>query len=261
MDVRPNEIAENQPTKDRRTTLLLLDNDKQTLAQLRDTAQNLIDNAALPFVIRCFTDPGAMEAAAQAANGYCICIIDILMDDDTPGGIALARRLRAKNLDLDIVFATSSRDYAIEGYEVYAAGYLLKPVAEADFARVLRHLLDVRRVPDETLELVSGRMKIAIPLSTILYVDVYGKNCFVHTHERVITTTMRLKEICSLLPKDRFLQCHRSCVVNLAHVRAALNDHLEMDNGDRVPIRMRESLAIRARCAEFLWSGMNREGV
>ena len=67
---------------------------------------------------------------------------------------------------------------------------------------------------------------------------------------------MRLKDMMEQLPTDQFLQCHRSYVVNLAHVQSAASDHLQMDNGDRVPIRIRESLSIRQRCAEFLWTEM-----
>lgn len=240
--------------------LFLLDNDPQALAHIRSVAESVIRRDALALCVHAFTDLQAVEAAIVNANTHCLCLFDILMDEDEPGGMELARRLRARKLDVDIVFITSSQDYAIEGYEVYAAGYLLKPVKADDLSRVLRHLLNLHKAPEQTLKLVSDRVKVAIPLSAICYVDVYGKNCYVHTHDRVITTSTRLKEIAGQLPKDSFLQCHRSCVVNLSHVRAALSDHLQMDNGDRVPIRVRESLAIRCRCAEFLWNSLHQEG-
>lgn len=42
-------------------------------------------------------------------------------------GMETARRIRGLECKVPIVFLTSSRDFAVESYEVHASGYLLKP--------------------------------------------------------------------------------------------------------------------------------------
>lgn len=55
-----------------------------------------------------------------------------LLDIDMPGmdGIGLARRLREMGDDMQILFVTGHGDYAVEGYEVEAVSYLMKPVGQ-----------------------------------------------------------------------------------------------------------------------------------
>lgn len=236
--------------------LYLLDDSASDLEALRNISLQVMQSRGISCEIYTFQHPGALESAIARETQYCVCLLDILMYGGRPLGLTLARRLRAKGQQLDIVFTTSSDDYMLEGYDVFALGYLKKPVTAAAFSRIVDHLLSRRGKSCSTLNILSDRVRQSIPLQNICYIDVYGKHCHVHTTKGVLSASMRLKDMMEQLPTDQFLQCHRSYVVNLAHVQSAASDHLQMDNGDRVPIRIRESLSIRQRCAEFLWTEM-----
>ena len=80
--------------------LFLLDNDPQALAHIRSVAESVIRRDALALCVHAFTDLQAVEAAIVNANTHCLCLFDILMDEDEPGGMELARRLRARKLDV-----------------------------------------------------------------------------------------------------------------------------------------------------------------
>lgn len=66
-------------------------------------------------------------------------LLDIVMKPLS--GMETARQIRAMGRNVPIAFLTTSPDYALESYDVGAAGYLLKPVAQEKLAALLRKVL------------------------------------------------------------------------------------------------------------------------
>ena len=68
-----------------------------------------------------------------------IAFLDIIMDDSD--GISLAMEIKRMQPDCKIVFISSSRDFALEAFQVYASGYLLKPVTKDEIISVLNNII------------------------------------------------------------------------------------------------------------------------
>ena len=68
-----------------------------------------------------------------------IAFLDIIMDDSD--GISLAMEIKKMQPDCKIVFISSSRDFALEAFQVYASGYLLKPVTKDEIINVLNNII------------------------------------------------------------------------------------------------------------------------
>ena len=68
-----------------------------------------------------------------------IAFLDIIMDDSD--GISLAMEIKRMQPDCKIVFISSSRDFALEAFQVYASGYLLKPVTKDEIINVLNNII------------------------------------------------------------------------------------------------------------------------
>lgn len=82
---------------------------------------------------------------------------------------------------------------------------------------------------------------IPVPFSKVMYLEAKDKKTYVNTEELTGTHKYSLQEFEYLLPKDSFIRCHRSFIVNVNHIKAIYPDThstfvLSMDNGERVPV-------------------------
>ena len=157
-------------------------------------------------------------------------------------GIETARHLRALGYRAAIIFLTTTQDFAIEGYEVDAAGYLLKPLERMKLRQLLQRLFT--REEPIMLTLRQGRKVYTIAPSEIVYIESNRNRLTIHTVKENILYYGRLDEMESRLPEKSFLRCHQSFLVNMDRVYAA-EDVFRMETGDIVPIRVRERRAMR----------------
>ncbi|WP_042357249.1 LytTR family DNA-binding domain-containing protein [Bacillus rubiinfantis] len=82
---------------------------------------------------------------------------------------------------------------------------------------------------------------IPVPFSQVVYLEAKDKRTYVHTQEHCGTHKYSLQEFEFVLPKDYFIRCHRSYIVNVNHIKEIFPDShstfiLAMDTGDRVPV-------------------------
>ncbi|MFY4775333.1 LytTR family DNA-binding domain-containing protein [Metabacillus sp. RGM 3146] len=82
---------------------------------------------------------------------------------------------------------------------------------------------------------------IPIPFSQVVYLEAKDKKTSVYTEGYSGTHKYSLQEFEYLLPKENFIRCHRSFIVNVNHIKEIYPDThstflLSMDNGDRVPV-------------------------
>ena len=147
-------------------------------------------------------------------------IFDILfLDIYMPGidGMRAAKFLRGKDRDVLLVFTTISADHAFESYSVYADGYLLKPFAIGLLDETMEWCLQNSKANLQHITIISNREAVMVPHREILYVEVFGRSCVIHTFNGPITTNRVLSELENELG-GAFLRCHRSYLVNMEHI-------------------------------------------
>ncbi|PEP27741.1 LytTR family DNA-binding domain-containing protein [Bacillus wiedmannii] len=82
---------------------------------------------------------------------------------------------------------------------------------------------------------------VPVPFAKVMYLEAKDKKTYVNSEELTGTHKYSLQEFEYLLPKDSFIRCHRSFIVNVNHIKAIYPDThstflLSMDNGERVPV-------------------------
>lgn len=160
----------------------------------------------------------------------------LLLDIEMGGmdGVTLAKKLRAQNDALEIVFITGFSDYIAEGYEVSALHYLVKPVKEEKLFAVLDRAAEKLRKNEHPLVLESGGELVRMPVYRIRYADVQGNYVTVHA-DRDYTAKMTLSQLEKQLD-DRFYRVGRSAIVNLTKIARVTKTDIFLEDGAAVPL-------------------------
>ena len=165
---------------------------------------------------------GALEAIRVLSPGAVdLVFLDVDMPDLT--GTQLLRTLKHPPL---VVFTTAYPDYALEGFELDAVDYLLKPIPFDRFLRAVNKAQE-RLHPPAVLASVTPPpasepgfifvkteyKTLRVDLDDILYVEGLKDYVLIHTRQKKIITLLSLNKMVEKLPPTYFLRVHRSFIV------------------------------------------------
>lgn len=127
-----------------------------------------------------------------------------------------------------VIFATAYSKYGVEGFNVNAIDYLLKPIELNRFIIACNKANDFFEYsssssskPQNSLYVRSEYALVKIPFSEILYLETMDDYIKIHTSEhKPILTLMSMKKILEKLPKNEFIRVHRSFAVSLSNISA-----------------------------------------
>ena len=162
---------------------------------------------------------------------------DILLLDIEMGamdGVTMAKKVRAQNEVVQIVFITGYSDYIAEGYEVAALHYLMKPVKEDKLFTVLDRALEKRRQEDGCLNLESAGEMVRIPFYEIRYLDVHQN--YVTVHAKLDFTVKRTLGEFEKELDNRFCRVGRALIINLKYIRRVSKTEGHLSDGTVLPL-------------------------
>ena len=136
-------------------------------------------------------------------------------------GIDTAREIRSMGLTVPVIFLTSSREFALDSYDVKAFHYLLKPVNTLKLFSVMDDFFKTYHVPAETFVAHTADGFCSITLNDVDYLEAQNKQVLVCLSNG---TTLKIRELfvkCEgvFTPEKGFFKCHRSYIVNLSHIK------------------------------------------
>ncbi len=165
----------------------------------------------------------------------------LLLDIEMPGtnGMTLARRLKQLGNPVSIIFVTGNPEFALEGYDLEAVSYLLKPVKrERLWAALSRAGERVRDRAAILAPLTAGEVE-KVYVSDICCLESRGHDCILWRRDgRELACKTGIQQLEQELKEcaDSFFKPHRSYSVNLEHVERIGKKEIRMDNGMEVPI-------------------------
>lgn len=180
--------------------------------------------------------------------------LDIVLGGLT--GIEVARRVRETEPYLPVIFTTTERDYAVDGFAVRGTDYLIKPLDPAQVARCMERLREFLAVPSSiSLLEPSGRghsFPVEVALDDILYGQYLDHVMTVYTRSGAYRTRQSFRDFMARLPHTgRFCVCGRGLVVNLSYVERVLDSELLLKNGDRLSFSRNRRQDIRRAYGEW----------
>lgn len=149
---------------------------------------------------------------------------DILfMDIELPdiNGMSVAKMIREKNKSVIIVFVTNLAQYAVEGYEVNAYDFILKPVRYTGFAMKLKRICTEieHKQSDATISISSKGQIVKLYVNNIQYIEVQNHDAIIHTFKEDVVIRTPLQYFINLLEGQYFALCNSCYLVNLRHVK------------------------------------------
>jgi len=166
----------------------------------------------------------------------------VLLDINMPeiSGLSFAKTINKKT---KIIFTTAHREYAVDGFDLQAIDYLLKPIS---FDRLLQAIDKFSKenanattnLPKATpilpkndfIFVRSNRKMVKIHFSDINYIESMSDYIKIHTDKQLITSRETISSIEAKLIKNNFMRIHRSFIIHIAKISSFTNEFVEINN-------------------------------
>ena len=208
--------------------------------RLTDAIEDWAQARMLQVDIKSYTTAEQFLFSWPDEMAFDLAFLDIQMGKMT--GVELAKKIRVYDKDLQIVFVTSFNQYVLDGYDVNALHYLIKPLSNAKLIPILDKANVVWRSLRKDVLIVSNEEsgKIKLPYGNILYICMADHTAEINTMDTVYEMRKTASELEAALP-PYFIRCHRSYIVNLLKTDCVYKDSLMLANDKVLPISRNNS--------------------
>lgn len=215
--------------------IAICDDEKQFIHILCPLLEKWAKEHNISLMLYSFTDG---DELIDAHKNECmdLIILDIIMP--LLNGIDAARELRENDPDVPIIFLTSSKEFALDSYEVKAFSYLIKPVDAEKLYDILGDFLKIHNCPRRSFTAQTADGYHRIDLDDVDYLEAQNKKVLVHLSDGRTIDICELFSRCAEIftPENGFYRCHRSYIVNLKNVQAFSKTAVTTCHSATIPI-------------------------
>jgi DNA-binding LytR/AlgR family response regulator len=219
---------------------IAIDDEPVALEVIRQHCQHI------PFIQLegAFTDPH--KAIAWLHQGHTdLLFLDIQMPDLS--GLELLKVLQPRPIT---IFTTAYSEHAVQGFELDALDYLLKPFSAERFLKACQKAKDFYELQQahsgahKHIYIKTGHEQVRIGLDELLYVQGAGNYVSFMLAGQKILSRLTMAEAEALLPMRDFIRIHRSYIVSRKHI-TRLEKNRVMCNDVPLPVGPGYTLAIQ----------------
>ncbi|MFR9523764.1 MAG: LytTR family DNA-binding domain-containing protein [Rikenellaceae bacterium] len=170
---------------------------------------------------------GSFDSAMSALDFLRQNSIDLLFVDINMPQISGLEFVEALPFDIKVIFVTAYREFALEGFSLDAADYLLKPLSYASFLKSVEKVHNryfnrtaAEKTDRDYIFLRSECRTVRVNFDEILYIESKREYLdIVLSNNEIITIHGSMASILEKLPQNQFVKVHRSFIVNLFEVK------------------------------------------
>lgn len=143
-----------------------------------------------------------------------------------------------------VIFTTAYRKFALEGFELNAVDYLLKPISFERFLKAVNRVMDARLATqqqepsDQYIYFRSDRKMHKVQIDEIVFIESLKDYIKVVTTGKTIVTKQSISSIEERLPKSSFIRIHRSFIVSLHKIQSYTSELIAIGNAELPVSRM-----------------------
>lgn len=232
--------------------IVICDDDRDFCSSFESRLRDILDKRMIEYTIAVFYDASSFVSAMETGECYDLVCLDVLIDGQN--GIDVARSLRLRGCSFDIIFVTSSKDYAIDSFDVDSLYYLVKPVSTDKLKTALERFLKKRNAGSIRLETPEGYLNIK--LSDIVYIEINNHTISIHKADGGVETfRSTLEEMEARLPLSMFLRPHRGYLVNYEYINGFSRNGIKLPHGTIIPISKKRYNESFNKFMEYLSKG------
>lgn len=200
-----------------------------------------------------FTELEVIASCHSALQAFRIMQTDhvdlVFLDVKMPGinGIDFIKSLPSPP---KVIFTTAYQEYAIDGFDLNAVDYLLKPIPFERFFKAIGKVINVFRVPvperqlpeppatnsqPHYLYLRIDRRMVKIDTDDIIWIESFKDYVKVVLKDRVLSAKQKISVVEKLLPIDDFIRIHRSFIVPVSKIESYNANYVKIP-GNELPI-------------------------
>lgn len=218
---------------------LLVDDEPLALNVLEEYIKNINE---FEIIAKC-------ESAVQAFEILRKQKIDLIFLDIQMPMLSGVQFLKSINKPPKVIFTTAYKEYAVEGFELDATDYLVKPISFERFLKAvgkyfklvapeINSISTVTQQPtlyDQYLLVKVKKKLVKVILSEILFIESLKDYIKIHMKGKSVVTKMFISEIEEKLPSDLFLRIQRSFIVAMDKIDSFSPNNVEI-NEHEIPI-------------------------
>ena len=180
--------------------------------------------------------------------------LDIQMPDIS--GINFYKSVEQETM---VIFTTAHSEYAVEGFNLNAIDYLLKPIEYSRFLLAVNKARDHKEFlnrnvnnAEKCILVRSEYSLIKIAVKEIEYIESFDDFIKIHiVGKKPVITLMSLKAIQEMLPSDQFVRIHRSYIIPLNQIKSIRNNRVQLQNSDLpLGVRYKTDFMIRFKASK-----------
>jgi two-component system, LytTR family, response regulator len=182
-----------------------------------------------------FTDPFEAKKLLESTPVDML-FLDIQMPDIN--GIEFSKIITK---EIAVIFTSAFSEYAVEGFNVDAIDYLLKPIEYDRFlksvykAKEYIDYINSQEIQEGYIFVKSDYQMVKINLKDILYIEGLDDYIKIHLPQKPVLTLMTLKTISQKLPPREFMRVHRSYIVPVSKIENVSKSKIKIA-GREIPI-------------------------
>lgn len=231
--------------------IAVCDDDIAELNNICEILNNYFEEKKYDIYISKFGSSVELASIIQKEK-FDIYILDIVMP--VLSGMNLATEIRSFDKASDIIFLTSSPEFAVESYCVKATDYILKPVDKNRLLNSINEIAEKRKYEQEKYVVIKSNIGVhKIMLSNIICVEAQKHHVIYHLkNDEKIECTDKFSNVCEfLLNNHEFILVHRSFLVNMNYIRHINATDIYMQNSLIIPLAQRRVADIKRHYLAF----------
>ncbi|MBO5302962.1 MAG: response regulator transcription factor [Lachnospiraceae bacterium] len=236
--------------------IAICDDNPEELQTLTGLFNKYKESKPTPLQLYSFQNGFSLLDAIDCGERFDIAILDILMPGEN--GIDIARDIRKSQPDMEIIFLTSTPEYAVDSYEVNARNYLLKPVSENKFSAAIDRVLEQLNKKEDAGFIIynNSRQYTRILFSQLVYGEAMLKTVNLYmANNTIISSVMTFTELLKLVDScPDFIHPHRSYVVNMNFIQYVDKNEICLVDGRKIPLSRNNYARISKQFLDFACS-------
>lgn len=228
--------------------IALVDDEQIYLDEMAGLCREFGEENRLEIEIDKFSDG---ESYLNSVDEYSIVFMDIYMSGMS--GVLTAKKLRERDSGCILIFLTSSTEHMPDAFSCHAFEYIVKPFSPQRVKKVLNDALKILPVSAEYVELYSDRQTVRAALDNIVYAMTDAHYLEVELSDGTsIRCRMTIGQFAERTNGDpRFILINKGIIVNADHITDFENNCCILENGARLPIRVRDRLKIEQAVRDY----------